>query len=248
MAVYSFIRGFEDHYTCFRLMFNESVTNPSEEVIHRMRVEMKYLVTLLNFIDECYDDAVDNDYGTLIKKIAKKSGKIRDWQIIRALFESHPMYKNAEMVEMIDMKIARRQDKYKDFAATLEVEKNVTDSLNLKGFIITETVICNYINGLNQRSKELLSTGVQNREYWHKARHLLKRSFFLMNLANALFDKCYSVDDIQYYRGAEQLIGRWHDLTLIIDFCDNQQIPVSDVDAKKLMDSEKEIMSKLVGR
>lgn len=248
MPVFTFIRGFEEHYTCFRLLFNESVTNPSEEVIHRMRVEMKYLVTLLNLIEELSPETVDNDYQTTLKRIAKRSGKIRDWQIIKALFESHPMYANIEMAESINQKIERQQEKYGEFATSITLAKNITDSIGLRQLTVTQESVTSYIDDLRIRAEELLKAGIENRELWHKARHQLKRIYFLMNLANELFGKCFQHHEVAHYKYAEQLLGRWHDMTLVIDFCENKQLPICDADSNLMAESEKEIMNSLVMR
>ena len=245
MPAHSFIRIFEEHYTCFRLLFAESIADPSEEVIHQMRVEIKYLVALIHFVKELAPVTNEDNLTMQFKRIAKKSGKVRDWQVIQILLEAHPQINKQELVAEIDSRIANKQQKYMEFAQTVSLKKQIAHELPIEQIQFSPALFNGYVGQLQCRAKTLLEKGMENREYWHKARHLMKRGFYLMTLANRLFANCFPIKEIQEARQLEQLIGNWHDQTIIIDFCDLQQIPVSEQDLKQFDYLEKEIINKI---
>lgn len=224
MLVQAFVRNFEDHYTTFRLLFAESVKNPSEEVIHRMRVEMKHLTALLLFIDEhtLSNQAVEEN--GVIRKIAKKSGRIRDWQIVRNLFCEEGGGVKSEILSDLNSKIAKRQEKYRIFSRNITLENTVVQRLPIDDLELTPDVFFCYADTLKLRYVDYLHQGCSNRDFWHKARHWVKRSFHLMNLGNRFFPGCFQADAIQYCRSLEQLLGKWHDLTLLFDYCYDEAI------------------------
>ena len=176
-----------------------------------------------------------------MKKISKKSGKIRDWQIIKRLFESHPLHSDNGIMEKIDAKIAKHQAKYTEFASSLSFEKNITDNLRIRELKVTPKIMDEYIQSLGYRANNYIISGLENREMWHKARHLLKRIYFLLVLKNELFDNPADGKQIQYYKDAEQLIGHWHDQTLINDFCEDWNLPTNKADIDLFIESEQKI-------
>lgn len=245
MPAHSFTRIFEEHYTCFRLLFTESMSDPSEEVIHQMRVEIKYLVALIHFVKELAPVTNEENLTIQFRKIAKKSGKVRDWQVIRMLMETHPQINRNGLIDEIETRIANKQKKYIEFAQNVSIKKQISHELPIELIQFSPTLFTGYLGQLHSRAKTLLDKGLENREYWHKARHLMKRGFYLMNLANRLFANCFTTKEIQEARQLEQLIGNWHDQTIIIDFCDLQQIPVSEQDLQQFEYFEKEIINKI---
>ena len=245
MPAHLFTRVFDEHYTCFRLLFTESMANPSEEVIHQMRVEIKYLVALIHFIKELAPVTNEDNLAIQFKRIAKKSGKVRDWQVIRMLMETHPQINRNELVADIESRIASKREKYIEFAQTLNIKKQISQELPIGLIQFSPALFSGYVSQLQLRTQSLLEKGMENREYWHKARHLMKRGFYLMNLANRLFANCFTTKEIQEARQLEQLIGNWHDHTIIIDFCDLQQIPVSEQDLLQFDRLETEIINKI---
>ena len=99
---------------------------------------------------------------------------------------------------------------------------------------------------MEHRIAEMLARGIENREYWHKARHISKRNFHIMNMANRLYPNCFSQDQIQEMRQTEKLIGKWHDLVVITDFCDSHQIALSEAHLQEFELSENQIFSKAI--
>ncbi len=242
MPSQSFIRIFEEHYTVFRTLFAESVTNPSQEVIHCMRREIKYLIALIHFVEELAPDNQENDLLNSIKRIGKKSGKVRDWQIIRMLMSSRPEYDNSSIMTEIDAKILDKQQRYRDFAKEVTIRLHPSDGLTLDQIPLSPASFIIYIGQMHHRIVVMLNKGEQNREFWHKARHLSKRSYHLMNLTNRLFPNSFQPESIQQMRQLEKLIGNWHDLVILGDFCESEQLTVAESVRQQIETFEKDII------
>ena len=246
MEVQSFIRVLEEHYTVFRALFAESVVNPSEEVIHCMRRELKYIFAMIHFIE---DLSPMNDLLSItnpLKRIAKKSGKVRDRQIILNLMETHPQVNNSPLLDEINATILTKQQKYSEFAQEIEINKFIFGNLSIDPISFNRELFADYCNRMEHRIAEMLARGIENREYWHKARHISKRNFHIMNMANRLYPNCFSQDQIQEMRQTEKLIGKWHDLVVITDFCDSHQIALSEAHLQEFELSENQIFSKAI--
>lgn len=210
-------------YELFRLNYLEAVASGEQEAIHQMRVALKKFYALKKFLLHGMDPlgaAVVKNHLEPLRMVYRAAGKVRDVQVIRDVTINNAGLQAPEAFSgYLDSLQQSRLEKFLAISNTvnLPTQRDIAQSF--------DNYVKSYYQDKNSRLEHLIAKHLHEARFylestkpgdlWHEARTLIKQNFLLMQLAVVHHPQRFSAATIQEYRDMEQILGQWHDYTVL---------------------------------
>ncbi|WP_461633354.1 hypothetical protein [Labilibaculum euxinus] len=195
-----------------------------EEDIHKLRVDIKYIRSLLLLIEE-FD--LDTDAGSKLLKqlngIFNSAGKLRALQVSKSLLLNSNVDIPSEIMLVLDGRMNVSVEKFGAKWSEFEILKfkkgvaSLCSSLNQVNIselkIKTDSIIHDELEIVNK-----LFNSSQGEEYHHEIRKLLKVVKALQQLLLALQDDEKRRQALDIVNSTETLLGNWHNYLVMDKF------------------------------
>jgi CHAD domain-containing protein len=208
-----------------------------EEDIHKLRVEMKYIRSLLLLIEEFN---LDSDVGAKLLKqlnsIFNSAGKLRAIQVSKSLLFQSIVDIPAEIMLVLDGDLNTQAENFRTKLSQFELSKfnqrltrlysllNKVSISELK--IKVDSIIHDELEIVNK-----LFNSSQGEEYHHEIRKLLKLVKSLQQLLLAFHEDENGRQALDIVNSTETLLGNWHDYKVIDNFLNklDEELPQTSV-------------------
>ncbi|WP_321322469.1 CHAD domain-containing protein [Labilibaculum sp.] len=195
-----------------------------EEDIHKLRVDIKYIRSLLLLIEE-FD--LDTDVGSKLLKqlkgIFNSAGKLRALQVSKSLLLNSNIDIPSGIMHVLDDGLNSSGENFKDKLSKFEIltfKKRVTslcsllDQVNISVLKIKgDSIIHDELEIVNK-----LFNSSQGEEYHHEIRKLLKVVKSLQQLLLTLQDDEKRKQALEIVNLTETLLGNWHNYLVMDKF------------------------------
>ncbi|MDM8159735.1 CHAD domain-containing protein [Labilibaculum sp. K2S] len=195
-----------------------------EEDIHKLRVDIKYIRSLLLLIEE-FD--LDTDAGSKLLKqlkgIFNSAGKLRALQVSKSLLLNSNVDIPSEIMFVLDDGLDASVEKFRAKCSEFEIlkfKKGVTslcsslNQVNIAELIIkVDSIIRDELEIVNK-----LFNSSQGEEYHHEIRKLLKVVKALQQLLLTLQDDEKRRQALDIVNSTETLLGNWHNYKVMDNF------------------------------
>lgn len=210
-------------FELFRLNYYAAVGSGEQEAIHQMRVALKKFYALKKYLLQGMKPmgaaVIKNDLEPL-RMVYRAAGKVRDMQVVRAEIVATPDIPTPEVFcNYLQSKEAGRFEKFLAIsnAVNLPTQRDITQLLHehVNRNSPRQKNHLEHLIGSHLNEARFYLESTQPDELWHEARTLIKQNYLLMQLALEHQPYRFSQDMIQEYRDMEQMLGKWHDYTVL---------------------------------
>ncbi|PKQ61819.1 hypothetical protein BZG02_14425 [Labilibaculum filiforme] len=213
---------YKERFDSFLIYLSEA-KQIKEEDIHKLRVSIKYLRSLLLLVDEL---KLNTDVGSKLLKqlkgIFKSAGKLRAFQVSKSLMLGGDVVLSSEILSLLDAKLsAQAEDFRKKLAAfdTLKFKKRVArlypllNQVNVSELTIkVDSIIHDELGIVNK-----LFNSSRGEEYHHEIRKILKLVKALQYVLLAFQDEENRRQALDIVNSTETLLGNWHNYKSLDD-------------------------------
>lgn len=210
-------------YELFRLHSLEAIASGEQEAIHQMRVALKKFYALKKYLlhgMDSQDEAVIRNYLEPLRLVYRSAGKVRDVQVLRSVTDDSDGLSAPEAFGHYLHSMERsRLEKFMAIskAAELPTQRDLAHFLSesVRNCYNGKSSQLEHLIGKNLNEARFYLMSTQPGDLWHEARTLIKQNYLLMQLAAEHQPHRFSPETIQQYRDMEQVLGRWHDHTVL---------------------------------
>ncbi len=222
------LQEFNQYYT--DLCLSEQL---DEFGIHELRVAYKQIFALykiLFFISPECTLGIKEDIQQL-KYIFKKSGEIRDRQIILSLVTNlRTLDKKQELIKMIhkdlnklgkSFTLAIRDYSYNYIRMHLHQTFSILDVMKKSSFL-------RQIEEISEQYNQKIERTVASKNIdFHKVRHFVKQQYYLLEMYNHLTRNKYDLMVLKRLKKLGKLLGDWHDLIILKNYLTYVHVEIS---------------------
>lgn len=188
-----------------RILLNSSRESHDLEMLHRMRLEIKKIKTLLGLIQYNHKSFKARSSFIPFRTIFRACGRIREPQIMNALIAKFTV--DAKLPDLnLSIPIRQFVDEIPSYHRNLKKQGKIL----LKE--IEKVKSCAYKRYLRKKNKELKRCLLPTFkvEELHTMRKLMKDIYYLLRIKNQkqLIDR--------FFKQSDALIGSWHDKAIVI--------------------------------
>jgi CHAD domain-containing protein len=201
-----------------------SSQDQNEESIHKLRVDIKNIRSLLLLAEEFNKASkLSSKLEKQLKGIFKKAGKLRALQVSKSLLTTCELVISEPITTYLEKEIGIQSEKVSDSFAKFDLPKfkkriaslysdldQIEDSeLQLKGDLIIQDEL-DVVNKLFNSSK--------GEEYHHEIRKLLKVVKTIEHLLLVISEDEMRKHSLEIVNTTEANLGNWHDRKILSDF------------------------------
>jgi len=222
-----------------------------EEDIHKLRVDMKYIRSLMLLIEEFN---LSSNVGTKLlkqlKSIHKCAGKLRACQVIKLLLLKSNFEIPAEISAPLEDELSLKTEKFRNSLSQFDRPKfnkrvaqlySELDKVNITELKFkVDSIIHDELDIINK-----LFNSSKGEEYHHEIRKLLKVIKSLQQLLLALKEDKNSRQALDIVNSTETLLGNWHDYKVLSDFLNKLGEGQSQIPIKRILANLKNQNDKL---
>ncbi len=201
--------------------------NGDDISVHDLRVEMKKIRAILNFLRTIYPSHKLKKASQKIRSIFQESGEIREYQLLQqwlvknkfSSFDKNyfPKLLLGRLVNDFRAKTSDNKQVLKEVTDDIEKYIQVTNPLLAEQYAVDLYVRITNITGEQPAKTD-----------WHELRKLIKQWMYAVNrLGNE--EVLRAEPDLSYYDKLQEAIGNWHDAEVIFDSLYQKQIYLSNV-------------------
>lgn len=200
------------------------------EQLHEVRVELKKIKTLFNFL--AFSSKKFNEHKNYkpLKHIFKKAGLIRDVDVLHQLFKDYeleqfekavlPKEKNQnKLIEKFHKKTRHYIKTSNQSTKQMENYLANTGTLDLK----------DYISNTEHQLREKLF-----RDFKQDELHLIRKQLKELVYLSQIMGKKSTIKEIEIYDKLQNTIGDWHDKNVLIDILQKKQSSLYKDSVQKL--------------
>lgn len=204
-----------------------------EEDIHKLRVDMKYMRSLMLLVEEFN---LGGDVGTKLLKQLKglynSAGKLRACQVTKSLLLKSNVDIPSEIFVFLEDELSLSTEKFRNNLSHFDRTKfnqrviqlySELDKVNTSELKIqVDSIIHDELEIINK-----LFNSSKGEEYHHEIRKLLKVIKSLQQLLLAYQEDENSRQALNIVNSTETLLGNWHDYKVLADFLNklNEELP-----------------------
>lgn len=233
------------------LIYLSAAKQLKEEDIHRLRVDMKYIRSLMLLIDEFNLGA---DVGTKLlkqlKSIYNSAGKLRACQVTKSLLLKSNVEIPSEISVFLEDELSLMAEKFRNNLSRFdypkfnkrvillysELDKVDTSELKIK----VDSIIHDELEIINK-----LFNSSKGEEYHHEIRKLLKVIKSLQQLLLAFKEDENSRQALDIVNSTETLLGNWHDSKVLKDSLNRLDEEMTQTSIKRVLRNLKNQNNKL---
>ena len=188
----------------------KQVMNYDKEDYHKLRVDIKKLKALMNFVEFCCGDFKQKKILKPLKKIFKQSGKVREFQLEKSILDSYRQFFSLKgYMAKLNSRIKKEQKKFSD-TLNKKLQKNVRKNLDETHSFLHKTEKCEmgiYIKNENEKIHSLIMREPLKAEQVHELRKLLKTDYYTRKSMGLPAGE----NDLRKEGSFLDLLGKWHD-------------------------------------
>lgn len=210
----------------------------SSETYHQLRVEIKkirFVVALVQFNDKTFKK---KKILQLLDIIFKNAGKVREMDIEKAVLKQ---YLNFKLFDCYKVKIEEKQQRAKInfFSSIGQIDNSLLDQLHKAILPSLRKTSKRKIEGFLKYQNEIVNKHFKktslNTDEWHELRKTLKKVLYTEKI---LYKK--ETNKKSLAEEFSDLLGKWHDLCVIIDHLKKE------IKSKKIKQQEKLFLEKII--
>lgn len=200
----------------------------SEPNIHQMRVAVKKWRALLAFTAFAQHNAKQKKFAKPYRKIFSISGNIRDAQVHALFLQEHHL---ADQLQPYLQHLKEEEENskrqlnaaYKTLKNKISAKRRVKQ-LNTLLSRVTAAEVSAYTNSCIEKAKQYIVGSYTNEEQLHQLRKLLKQwQYNAILLQNCGFDQTGGNKLLDFLVPFNELLGKWQDTTVAIDYLNELQ-------------------------
>ncbi len=222
-----------------------------DEDIHKLRVDIKYIRSLLLLIEEFN---LDTDVGAKLLKqlkgIFNSAGKLRALQVSKSLLSESSVDKSAEIISVLDDDLNARAENFRTKLSEFDLPKfkqrvlSLYSLLNKLSISELEIKVDSIIHDELEIVNKLFNSS-QGEEYHHEIRKLLKVIKALQQLLLALNEDVNRRQALDIVNLTESLLGNWHNYKVLDNFLIKLDNKSSEAPVKRILRNLKNQNAKL---
>jgi CHAD domain-containing protein len=217
-------------FTCLNTGLKKYKQYTKPEQLHEIRVELKKIKTLFNFLASGSKQFNAATVYKPLKQLFKKAGIIRESDVLHQLFKD---YKLERFEKAIILKTKGQKKVIAKFHKKTTQYIKTTKQIHKKFeryFTHTNTThLRKYISKIERQLCEKLFQKF-NQDKLHPIRKQVKELIYLSQITNAE----NNLQKIETFNKLQDAIGNWHDKTVLIDLLQKKQNPLYKESIKKL--------------
>lgn len=231
---------------------NLSVANQlREEDIHKLRVDMKYIRSLMLFVDEF--ELGTNVGAKLLKQIKciyKSAGKLRACQVTKSLLLNSNVEIPSEISDFLEAELSLMAEKFRKDLSQFDRTKFNQRVIQLYSELdkVNTSELKNQLDSLIHDELDIVNklfNSSKGEEYHHEIRKLLKLVKSLQQLLLAFREDEKSQQALDIVNSTETLLGNWHDYKVLDDFLNKLDKELPQTAIKRVLRNLKNQNNKL---
>lgn len=182
------------------------------EHLHRLRVSIKKIRSLLSFIKYAYSEKFD---FRLLENLFKKAGEIREIQINIDLIKTLPKFPLAVIDDWKKIKERRMKNYLNHIPEYITLVRRFRKKTFLTYHMPNEIIIQSYIRKIRLKATKRFHS--KNRNDMHRFRKLIKKLIYMYELLPERSKKVAGID-LELIHKIQSEVGTWHDTYAAISF------------------------------
>lgn len=212
-----------------------------EEIIHKLRVDVKNIRSLLLLLIEFnHETNVGTKLLKQLKKIFNSSGKLRALQVSKLLLLKSSVDIPVEMMAFLESELNEHTDKFRESLSQFDLPK----------FKERVSILCSSLNNVNTLALKMkvdsiihdeleivnkLFNSSRGEEYHHTIRKLLKLIKTLQQLLVSLKEDEGRRQALDIVNSTEIPLGNWHDNKVFDDFLIKLDMQLPDTNSQRIL-------------
>jgi CHAD domain-containing protein len=209
------------------------IEDPDSEIVHQLRVSIKRLRAVLHFAEHVAgnDDINAKKQLKSLRKLFKVAGRIRDVQVQQNLIPAYETRLNSKFGHYLSYLEKLEKQYVKNFNTFIENARPL-HKLTARGELIEKSLALLTPEEIRSRAEQLISSRCHHLRQMlganpddkqlHEMRTIIKQMRYIMSVmqksAPESAEAAVSITDLTE---AEELLGKWHDVVVGIEFLSN---------------------------